>query len=355
MKTLEQVEPRIDLFNAPASAGVATGDADFHFIITQPGSYYLSRNLSVTKPSGISVVTAGATLDLNGFQISRGSGTGGDGILVRVTAHRTTIKNGNVAGFANGINALEEVVNSSFQTARSGIVSQVSVSGCSANGFNTGAGWQLEGCTAYANSAVGIRAGGTSSISRCVATDNGSTGIFASVGSSLVDSTAASNGGSGFSSFTGTIISRCSARGNGSDGFHLVDGSNIVDSTAIGNTGNGISVSGVVGGLVRGNLVTRNGRSQGTEAAGIRVFNSDNRIEGNNCAQNGRGIHVTGTGNLILKNSASGNALNNYQIAADNRYGVIINLTAGGTAAANGDEAAGTLTTTTNPWANFAF
>src|SRR6186713_431090 len=63
MKTLQQVEPRIDLQNAPAAA-VTTTDADYHYIITQPGSYYLSANLVVSKTNGIKINTAGVTLDL---------------------------------------------------------------------------------------------------------------------------------------------------------------------------------------------------------------------------------------------------------------------------------------------------
>jgi hypothetical protein len=36
-KTLQQIEPRIDLQNAPGSA-VTTSNANYHFIINQPGS-----------------------------------------------------------------------------------------------------------------------------------------------------------------------------------------------------------------------------------------------------------------------------------------------------------------------------
>src|SRR6476646_1869318 len=87
MKTLDQVdthidvkgEKRIDLQNAPAAA-VTTTDANYHFIINQPGSYYLSANLGVTKTNGIQIAVDGVTLDLNGFQISRISGSTGTGI-----------------------------------------------------------------------------------------------------------------------------------------------------------------------------------------------------------------------------------------------------------------------------------
>ncbi len=65
-------------------------------------------------------------------------------------------------------------------------------------------------------------------------------------------------------------------------------------------------------------------------------------------------MEVDGTNNLILKKSATEN-VSNYDIAANNRYGVIIDLTAAGSAAASGSSAPGTLTTTTNPWANFSY
>src|SRR5690349_14020926 len=85
MKTLQQIEPRIDLQNAPAAA-VNTTNNNIDYAITQPGSYYLSANLSATKSNCISIESAGVTLDLNGFEISRGTGSGGAGITIIGTA-----------------------------------------------------------------------------------------------------------------------------------------------------------------------------------------------------------------------------------------------------------------------------
>ena len=76
MKTLDQVEPRTPL--VAGSSGVNTTDVDYHFVISQPGSYYLTANLPVTKASGIRVTVAGVTLNLRGFQIHRASGSGGE-------------------------------------------------------------------------------------------------------------------------------------------------------------------------------------------------------------------------------------------------------------------------------------
>ncbi len=71
-KTTDQIEPRVDLLNAPASANI-TSDASNQYIINNPGSYYLSANLVVTKANAITIAASGVTLDLRGFELA---GTG---------------------------------------------------------------------------------------------------------------------------------------------------------------------------------------------------------------------------------------------------------------------------------------
>src|SRR5438477_8418295 len=63
MKKLDEVEPRTNLQATPVPAGVNTSNANYDFIITQPGSYYLSTNLGVTKTNGIQITAEGVTLD----------------------------------------------------------------------------------------------------------------------------------------------------------------------------------------------------------------------------------------------------------------------------------------------------
>ena len=69
---------------------------------------------------------------------------------------------------------------------------------------------------------------------------------------------------------------------------------------------------------------------------------------------NDRGINVDAAGNLIIKNSACGNT-SNYEIAASNRYGPIIDITAAGSAAVGGNISAVSTLTSTDPWANFSY
>src|SRR5256714_6196867 len=102
MKKLDELEPRTNLQATPAPAGVDTSNPTYHFIINQPGSYYLSANILVTKTNGIQINAEGVTLDLNGFQISRVS-PDGNGIEISGTSSRTTVRNGTIKGFLSGI------------------------------------------------------------------------------------------------------------------------------------------------------------------------------------------------------------------------------------------------------------
>jgi hypothetical protein len=63
MKKLDEIEPRTNLQAVPVPPGVDTSNPDYHFIINQPGSYYLSGNLVVTKTNGIQINAEGVTLD----------------------------------------------------------------------------------------------------------------------------------------------------------------------------------------------------------------------------------------------------------------------------------------------------
>src|SRR6516164_9677521 len=87
MKSLDQIEPRTPISSAP-------------FTISQPGSYYLTTNLTVNSGDAIIIATSGVTLDLNGFTISSTvSNAAGTGILLNSGSLRNiTIANGFVQG-----------------------------------------------------------------------------------------------------------------------------------------------------------------------------------------------------------------------------------------------------------------
>jgi len=103
MKSLDQVEARTPLVAGQAGVSVA---ADGAITITQPGSYYLTQNLTITDTAdGINVGSNSATIDLNGFIISGTVGhvpNVGIGIM-GITGQSVTIRNGHIVG--GGTNA----------------------------------------------------------------------------------------------------------------------------------------------------------------------------------------------------------------------------------------------------------
>jgi hypothetical protein len=228
MKTLDQVEPRI-----PIDATHTPGDGTSAFVITQPGSYYLTGNINVTTPSGIDVEAAGVTIDLSGFEIAR-TGTGGSGIFCGVSAHHCAIKNGSIRGFLNGVNA----------QSNAGTVSQIAVSACSSAGFfMTGENWQIVGCISHDNTGLGLSAGIGSVIRDVVAKSNGGLhGISAGANSTLVNCEAShQTGNDAIAAANGSSLTNCVAYSNSVTSAISVDGSALTNCAASLNTGtNGI-------------------------------------------------------------------------------------------------------------------
>jgi hypothetical protein len=380
MKTLQQIEPRIDLQNAPALA-VTTSDPNYHFIINQPGSYYLSANLGVTKANGIQINAEGVTLDLNGFAISRASGAGGNGIEIGDAKHRASIRNGSINGFQYGIRNITSTV-----SGRGGLFRDLAVSGCTSTAIEAGEGAVLDSCRIHDNSgSAGINAASGSTLINCTATGNTTNygivannactlincsatfntstfGIFVGSGSSLINCASFNNSSSsttsgGFQTGINCTVTHCSARNNGSTagsftgttgiGFDLGGGSTIQGCLAGVNKGDGIRV--LANSTARENTCDTNGVSTG-DGAGIHVTGGNNRIESNNAISNDRGYDVDAAGNFFSKNTARTNTTN-WDIAAGNVILVIKALTSG---AFTGD-LGGTGPGSTDPNANFTF
>lgn len=385
-KTLQQIEPRIDLQNAP-SAAVDTTNGNYQFVINQPGSYYLSANLVVTKAHGILISSANVTLDLNGFEISRSS-VSGNGIEIAATGDRSRIGNGTIKSFGSGILdngsdsphfynlAVTNANNLGIQSGSGAIIEKCRVSNSSGTyGIITGGASSIIDCVLANNSvANAINTGAYCLVNRCTVSNNtAAIGIGVDQGSTVSDCTASNNTSTGQSSAgIGTAqnctIIHCTASSNHSTagtltglsgvGISAGGGGIIQNCTASDNTGDGIRVFEKC--FLRDNQCEGNGAGAG-DGAGIHVGNSasgsDCRIESNNVTNNDRGIQVEGPGNIIVKNTASGNGPTNnlnYVIAADNRYGPILNITATGTATVNGNNALGTMSSS-DPWANFSY
>jgi parallel beta-helix repeat protein len=447
MKTLDQVEPRTPLRDG--APGVST-DAASHFIINEPGSYYLTGTLAATKSNAIVINSQGVTLDLSGFEI-RHTSTGDIGVRVEPAGNRATIRNGSIRGFGAGVALVGDA-----PTAVAGKVIDVAVNNCTNFGIQVGHSWLVENCQAHGNG-IGFSIGSGSTLTKSTATRNAQTGVAADTGVTITDCTAYDNLGGGFQlgegstitnsaarqntgtgirGFGSNAISKCTVQLNGGTGIHVGNDSNVShcsvvqnsaggiraeDGAAIShctvarNTGNGIDVGsdssvsdctvrfnvsssssswGIAGGgasavkrcmvsltsstagtftpttgggislgngakvtdcnvtenrgdgirvgsdsVVANNNCDSNGIASG-DGAGITVVGSDTRVDNNNVTDNDRGIHMTGAGNVIVRNTASGNTTN-YQIAAGNTDAQVITP--------------GAAFTTANPWANISY
>lgn len=81
-------------------------------------------------------------------------------------------------------------------------------------------------------------------------------------------------------------------------------------------------------------------------SVGLRVLGTNNRIESCHVSNCGTGFQVLGTGNLILRTSAGGGNATDFDIAAGNSHGPIVNVGGVGDISLIGGA--------NHPWANFA-
>jgi hypothetical protein len=227
MKSLDQIEARTPISAAP-------------FTISNSGSYYLTKNLSVTTGGAITISADNVTLDLNGFTILSTSATA-SGTAVLINGNRTniSISNGHIrggttysagtftgAGFAHGINTLN--------TPLSVRVSHVSVSGVALNGIylNNGS-TQVQSCTVNVAGSYGILA---NTVSDSTANTCGVDAIFANTALNCYG--IASTMGNGINATTATNCYGTSDSGNGVDA--------LIISNRWGNSFSRVGVSGQV-------------------------------------------------------------------------------------------------------------
>ena len=341
-KTLTEVEPRIAInsTNTP-------GDADSLYKITQPGSYYLTGNITgASGKSGIEIASDNVSIDLCGFGV-----VGVTGSLSGITRDGTprgsiTLKNGVVSNWGQ-YGVFLDYVNSS---GTKGFVIDSIISRANGTaGFAVGDASVVTRCSASQNGAAGFDGGNHARYDNCIATGNAGAGFLFGFGCAYTGCEARANTGSGFQPSGTCTFSNCSASNNGGDGFNLTRSTALACDASF-NTGRGFAVfastiqscgvnNNTAGGIESSNNSTILNNHVIGSTTGILVTGVDNRIEGNNVTGAATCISVTGTGNLIIRNSASGGT--RYNIVAGNSAGPII--TSAGIGAL------------TNPAANFDF
>ena len=326
MKTLDEVEPR-----TPINAENTPGDANSLFRIAQPGSYYLSANVTGSSGlDGITIDTDDVTIDLNGFALIGVPGSL-DGIRANGTRKNLAIENGTVSAWGgDGVN---------LSTASNSIVNRVRSEGNGGTGISTDKGSLVSHCTAAENTGTGINVGPGSLVTTCTARENGGRGIAALDSSTIIGCTVHDNVSDGIAIGGACTVINSNVNGNGGDGIDGgcpgCHGNTIRDCRVGSNTGDGILTNGHA--YVLRNLVDSNGGPTGGACIHEIFGSGGTRIEGNNVIGCVRGIEVDFHGNVIIKNSAARNTVD-YDIVGGNDVGPI-----------------GTAATSTSPWANIQF
>lgn len=338
-KTLTEVEPRIAInpTNTP-------GDANSRFKITQPGSYYLTGNITgVSDKHGIEIAAGGVTLDLNGFTLTgvNGSldGISNDGLLIS----SITVKNGTVRDWSqNGIGL------AGSGNVTNGIIEGVHAESNGTFGIYAGRSFVVTRCTASDNTSTGIATDFGCTVSGCMASSNGGFGVSVGYGSLVRDTIAKANTDHGIttSSVHNSVIS-CTAFGNGGTGIYANAATLIEGCNVNGNSDNGIRVSGDC--VVRNNVCT--GHVQAGMANILVEGGSNTRLEGNQASDGTYGIRVIITGTILLRNTCSANTIN-WSIVAGNSYLIV---QAPVTASTLNGNAGGGGVGTTDPNANFTY
>ncbi|MCP9874372.1 right-handed parallel beta-helix repeat-containing protein [Synechococcus sp. Cruz CV-v-12] len=303
------------------------------------------------------------------------SGNAGNGIAVGIGGAVTNCAVYLNTGAGISTNAGSTVSNcSAYDNIGNGIsVSNgCTVTNCSARinngvGISADRGCTVTDCSAYSNTGGGINAQSNSAILNCSTTLNSTSGIVAANGSTITACSSLQNVNIGISTGTGCTLSGCTASLN-LNGIVTSTGCTLTGCTALQNTGNGIGVdsgttvadctaqSNILDGIVctfacviRGNTCSFNG--SGGDGAGVHATSGGNRIEGNNCTSADRGIDVDGTGNIIIRNTCSGNSPNNWDIVAGNVCVVVQGVTGAAILGNTGGVAPGS----TDPNANFSY
>ena len=178
----------------------------------------------------------------------------------------------------------------------------------------------------------------------------GGSGIDVGVtrGSFISDVRSTDNTGYGIRGGTNTVLRDCVTINN-SSGIRVEQGSTVDRCVSSENAVHGIEATNAC--IISNNNCNLNGKIG--DGAGILILGTDNRIESNSCIRADRGIDIAAAGNIIIKNTCSGNTLN-WSIAANNIFGPIIDRTAPASAAVSGNAAASTLGST-DANANFTY
>ena len=220
MKTLQQVEPRIDVATLP-------GNFATEHVITSPGSYYLSGNVHPNNDNGVRIEASNVTLDLNGFEIAPSAGNPTSGLTVDSGLRNVTVRNGTIRGFGYG------VVNNS--NVRSVLLENLLIADTTIGGIVADDSWTIRNCRIEGGSGNqgGLNAGSSAIVEYCAVMNWQGSSSFAVGFNSVVQSCVVQGGEDGISAGAGSIVRDCSVNNVTGDWGILVETGSIVSDCSV--------------------------------------------------------------------------------------------------------------------------
>lgn len=282
---LGEVEPR-----TPIGDDTTPGGGNFLFIIDEPGSYYLTANVTTATNgvSGIQILADNVTIDLMGFTLRSTAASPGPGITYSFERLACTVRNGTIEGWFDGIRGA-----GANQCRFERLILRQNLQ----DGMTVGDDCFVVDCLAYENGAFGFDLDSNGVIRGCTSADNGSAGYFLAANGGVTDCAANQNVGDGFDLSTGGMVSNCRSSVNGGDGIDVGSDSLVTGCLSEDNTGAGVRA--LSDGLIERCMVTSNdggGIIGGTDATVDMNTVTDNSVIGFRCP-----------GGLIIRNRLSGN------------------------------------------------
>jgi hypothetical protein len=312
MKTLDQVQPCMPV------QSLAGGTTATH-IISEPGSYYLTGNLTgEIGKHGIQVNADNVTIDLKGFSLI-GVTDSLDGIYFNENTAGGTVLDGMVRSWGqNGINAAN---------LTSGRVVTITSEANGSAGILLGSDCLADNCLVHENSAFGLEGNDNCLIQNCVARYNQA---------------------GGFKLFSGGAVKDCIAEGNSYEGVLAKY------EAQISNCNLAFNRWGIVVGsacyVFKNNCISNN-------EIGIRCSGSggNNRIDENNVTLRDAGspigiqVEENNLNNIIIRNTVrSVTSGTSFDIMDPNTaYGPIVDVTSAGDISS--------IANASHPWANFVY
>jgi parallel beta-helix repeat protein len=232
MKPLDHVEPR-------GTIGIVTtpGNDNATYRITQPGSYYLTGNITSNYKHAIEIDADDVTLDLMGFRlwssyrVIMGGNTDFDGIHILPGRRNIEIRNGTIAsersgdtiqtmrrGFRHGIYAPEDTTPDPDLKCYQLRIIGVRVMNSRGSGvYLEGMAQLVKDCSAVNNTETGIfcTRSSNSRLTGNITSENGVYGLSAGSNCVVTDNVANSNGVTGIWAQTNCVVDRNVAVWNG--------------------------------------------------------------------------------------------------------------------------------------------